>query len=124
MIEFPIEVKNNKNYRSYEVYSNSSELLAKWERIKDPRDIASDLINNILPVYYGEWQEWTSEQIKTFNDEHKLLKHSFKDTDVGMITTDDNVKMSAKEAARIYKENELAEAEALLASLKKSYEEV
>lgn len=120
-VKFPDEIKNNKSYRSYEVYAASGELMAKWEREADTRDIPSDLENNMLPVYNGEWAEWTNEQIEVFNKEHKLARHSMKDTAVGIIG---DVKMSAREASRVYKENELAAAEALLASLKAQAEEV
>lgn len=119
-IKLPDIVADKRDCKVYKLLDTDGMLLAVFERMPNEYDIIS--VDGTSGIYYGEWARWSADKVYDYNVSANFIKERATKTAQAAQTAQTaqttQTKMSARDAARIHKEKELAEAEALLAHLR------
>ena len=115
-IKLPDIVVSKRDCKVYKLLDTDGMLLAVFERMPNEHDVISD--DGTSGIYYGEWVRWTADKVYEYNVSAGFIKERAHKEKTAQTAQTAQTKMSARDAARIHKEKELAEAEALLAHLR------
>lgn len=115
-IKLPDIVADKRDCKVYKLLDTDGMLLAVFERMPNEYDVISD--DGTSGIYYGEWARWSADKVYDYNVSANLIKERPHKGQTAQTAKTAETKMSARDAARIHKEKELAEAEALLAHLR------
>ena len=118
--DLPLNVERNNTYNDYKLLDKKGHILVGYKREPSQLDVAGNIDESQLPLYFGEWRPYTESEITAYNKEvDDKLKAS---QEAKIIVTDDESTTKKSSAARNDSEPDysIEEMEALLKSLRGS----
>lgn len=118
--DLPLNVERNNTYNDYKLLDKKGHILVGYKREPSQLDVAGNIDESQLPLYFGDWRPYTESEITAYNKEvDDKLKTS---QEAKIIVIDDEP--TAKKSSTVRNDSEpdysIEEMEALLESLRGS----
>lgn len=121
--DLPLNVERNNTFNDYKLLDKKGHILVGYKREPSQLDVAGNIDELQLPLYFGDWRPYTESEITAYNKEvDDKLKARIAGQEAKIIVTDDEPTTKKSSTARNDSEPDysIEEMEALLESLRES----